>query len=288
MHYAGMNWAKVPVNYPQDASGIIAASHDEGFRIQLAARGSANMVTEPGFEQDFAHWVGDLAAAGADAIEVWNEPNIDRDWEPGHISPTLYTDLLCAAYDAIKAQDSEALVVSAAPAPMGFFGGCGPNGCDDIAWLEGLYAAGAGDCIDYVGASHNSGATSPLARGGHAADPGGDHHSWYFLWQTEDYYAAFAGTRSLFYTSLGYASQEGVPAFSGLFAWATGTTNAEQAAWLAEAAELSASTGMVDYIMVWNIDFPRHGDYPSDGYAIIRPDGSCPACESLHDLLGSR
>jgi len=87
---------------------------------------------------------------------------------------------------------------------------------------------------------------------------------------------------------MGYASQEGVPPFPVWFSWASGTTNAQQAAWLTEAAQLSMSTGMVHYIMVWNIDFPRYGNDPADGYAIIRPDGSCPSCEALHSLLGSR
>ena len=34
-------------------------------------------------------------------------------------------------------------VISAAPAPTGWFGGCGPNGCDDAPWMVGLRNAGA-------------------------------------------------------------------------------------------------------------------------------------------------
>jgi len=144
--------------------------------------------------------------------------------------------------------------------------------------------------MDYIGAHHTVGATSPSARSGHPADLGGEdsHYTWYFLWQTEEQYATFEGTRPLFYTELGYASQEGVPPFAEWFSWASGTTNADQAAWLVEAAELSMSTGMVEDTIIWNIDFPRYGYDPQDGYAIIRPDDSCPACEALHGLLGSR
>jgi len=287
MHYAGMNWAKVQVHYGQDASGIIAAAHANGFKIQLSALGTPSMVVQPGFENNFANWVAGLAAAGADAIEVWNEPNIDREWQIGHISPQAYTNLLCTAYSAIKAANPGALVISAAPAPTGYFGGCSPNGCDDLPFLQGMYNAGAAQCMDYIGAHHNSGATSPSARSGHPADQSG-HHSWYFLPQTELYYNTFGGTRKLFYTEMGYASQEGVPTFSDWFAWARGTNNAQQAAWLAEAVQLSISTGMVRCIIVWNIDFVRYGYDPQDGYAIIRPDGSCPACDALHNVLGTR
>jgi len=285
MHYAGMNWAKVQVHYGQDASGLIQSAHSKGFKIQLSALGSPDMVTKGGFEQDFANWVAKLAADGADAIEVWNEPNIEREWQIGHISPQAYTNLLCTSYNAIKAANPNSAVISAAPSPTGYFGGCSPNGCDDAPWVAGLRDAGAANCMDYLGAHHNAGATSPSARSGH---PAGTHHSWYFLPQTELYYNTFGGARQLFYTEMGYASQEGVPTFSDWFAWARGTNTAQQAAWLAEAVQLSVSTGMVRCIIVWNIDFVRFGDDPQDGFAIIRPGGSCPACDTLHNVLGTR
>ena len=292
MHYAGMNWAKVQVQYGQDASGLIAAAHARGFKkIQLSALGSPGMVTQGGFEQDYANWVAGLAAAGADAIEIWNEPNIDREWQIGYISPQAYTNLLCKSYSAIKAANAGTAVISGAPAPTGSFEGvCQPNGgnCDDAPWLAGLRDAGAANCMDYIGAHHNSGATSPSARSGHPANPGSTHHSWFFLPQTELYYNTFGGARKLFYTEMGYASQEGLPTFSDWFSWARGTNNAQQAAWLAEAVQLSVNTGMVRCIIVWNIDFVRYGDDPQDGFAIIRPDGSCPACDSLHAVLGTR
>jgi len=288
MHYAGMTWSKVQVHYGEDASGIIQVAHANGFKIQLSALGRPGMVVEPGFEQNFANWVASLAKAGADAIEVWNEPNIDREWQIGYISPQAYTKLLCASYNAIKAANPGTAVISAAPAPTGWFGGCSPNGCDDKPWMEGLFNAGAANCMDYIGAHHNAGATSPSATSGHPGDNGSGHHSWYFLPQTQLYYNIFRGTRKLFYTEMGYASQEGVPTFSDAFAWARGTNNAQQAAWLAEAVQLSIRTGMVRCIIVWNIDFVRYGYDPQDGYAIVRPDGSCPACVALHGVLGTR
>ena len=291
MHYAGMNWAKVQVRYPSDASGIIAGSHANGFKIQVSALGPADMVTQGNFEQKVADWMAGIAAAGADAIEVWNEPNIDREWQLGYISPQAYTNLLCTAYRAIKAANPSTAVISAAPSPTGSFGGgCQPNGgnCDDLPFLQGMVNAGAAQCMDYIGAHHNSGATSPSARSGHPADNGGGHHSWYFLPQTQLYYNTFGGSRKIFYTEMGYASQEGVPGFSDWFAWARGTNNAQQAAWLKEAVQLSINTGMVRCIIVWNIDYVRYGYDPQDGYAIIRPGGSCPACEALHSVLGTR
>ncbi|MCP4519131.1 MAG: hypothetical protein GY824_28375, partial [Delftia sp.] len=198
-----MTWAKTQVHYGQDASSIVQAAHANGFKIQLSALGSSGMVMEAGFHENYSAWVASMAAQGADAIEVWNEPNIDREWQNGQISPAAYTQLLCAAYSAIKAANPGTAVISAAPAPTGWYGGCGGAGCDDQPWMEGMRNAGAANCMDYIGAHHNAGATSPGARSGH---PAGTHHSWYFLPQTELYYNTFGGARKLFYTEMGYAS----------------------------------------------------------------------------------
>ena len=44
----------------------------------------------------------------------------------------------------------------------------------------------------------------------------------------------------------------------------------------------------VELIIVFNVNFTRFidGD-PQGGYAIIRPDGSCPACETIASLRGT-
>jgi hypothetical protein len=285
MKQAGMTWAKVQARDGQDASGWIQAAHSQGFKIQVSALGSPGWVTNPNFHSEYSAWVANLARAGADAIEVWNEPNIDREWQIGQINPASYTQLLCAAYSAIKAANPNTAVISAAPAPTGYFGGCSGNGCDDLPWLQGMANAGAANCMDYIGAHHNSGATSPSARSGHPADSGGGHHSWYFLPQTQLYFSIFGGARKLFYTEMGYASQEGLSQFSDQFAWARGINNAQQAAWLAEAVNLSRSTGMVRNIIVWNVGFSRYGYDPQDGYSIIRPGGGCAACDTLHNVM---
>ena len=295
MRSAGMTWAKEQVRYPDDPSGIIAASHANGFKIQISALGPPSMVTQGGFEDTIAQWVARIAAAGADAIEIWNEPNIDREWDYSRMTPQNYTNLLCKSYAAIKAANPGSKVISAAPAPTGAFGGCGcidlggghrQCGCDDIPWLNGMAAAGAANCMDYIGAHHNSGATSPSATIGHPADPGSTHHSWFFLPQTRAYYNIFGGSRKLFYTELGYVSPEGYGAIPGPFSWGAGTTVAQQAQWLGEVVRLSRQTGMVANVIVWNVGATCYGmcggvPDPQAGYNIIRPDGSCPACAAL-------
>jgi len=39
--------------------------------------------------------------------------------------------------------------------------------------------------------------------------------------------------------------------------------------------------GRVRLVIIWNVNFTQFGADPMAGYAIIRPDGSCPACVAL-------
>jgi hypothetical protein len=102
------------------------------------------------------------------------------------------------------------------------------------------------------------------------------------------YFNAFGGARKLCFTEMGYLTPEGYGKLPGGFAWAQNTTVGQQAQWLAESASLSANSGKVRLIIIFNVDFNYWGDDPQAGYAIIRPGNSCPACDSLHGVLGTR
>jgi hypothetical protein len=93
-------------------------------------------------------------------------------------------------------------------------------------------------------------------------------------------YASITG-RPICFTELGFLTSEGYPALPSFFSWAQNVTLGQQAAWIAEAAALASQSGQVRLFIVWNIDFTFYGADPQGGYAIIRPDGSCPACAAL-------
>ncbi len=95
----------------------------------------------------FAAFVGALAARYAgrvQAYEIWNEPNLRREWNSTSypISAEVYADLLRSAYGAIKAADPAAVVVSAGLAPTGFNDGI--NAIDDRVFLDAALRARAG------------------------------------------------------------------------------------------------------------------------------------------------
>ena len=284
MRTAGMTWVKKQIRYrrgqsPSSTAGIISEAHANGFRVLLGVVGLPAQLYEPGYFEDYAAFVGGVAALGADAIEVWNEPNIDREWPAGRISPADYTALLRAAYGAIKAANPNTLVVSGAPAPTGFFGGCSGAGCDDNLFIGGMAAAGAASYMDCLGIHYNEGIVSPNQTSG---DPRGNsgHYTRYLRTMIDTYNSAFGGQRPLCFTELGYLSPEGYPPLPGGFAWAENVTVAQQAAWLAQAIAIARNSN-VRLAIVWNVDFTEYGADPMAGYAMIRPDGSCPACEAL-------
>ena len=91
------------------------------------------------------------------------------------------------------------------------------------------------------------------------------------------YYNSFGGSRQVCFTETGYVTAEG-----------TGQSlPSNQAQWLAEAISLSANSGKVRLLIIWNIDSTFwDGTDPQAGYAIIRPDGSCPACANIAAVMG--
>ncbi len=287
MRGAGMRWVKRQYVWNQgdavsDVQNLIVNAQSQDFKILLSIKGNpAQLAANPSaYYQNFANFLGQVAQLGPDAIEVWNEQNVDREWPTGQISPQAYTQMLSAAYSAIKGANSDVIVISGAPAPTGFFGGaCTTAGCDDAPFLEGMQAAGAAASMDCLGIHYNEGILSPDARSG---DPRGNssHYTRYYPTMVETYTGIFPG-KPLCFTELGYLSPEGYGPLPANFSWASQVTVQDQAAWLARAATLSRSGGQVRLMIVWNVDATDYGADPQAGYAIIRPGNTCLACNTL-------
>ena len=288
MRQAGMTWVKRQVRYnlgddPNAIAGWITNAHSQGFRILLAVVGNPGQLGSggDGYMDQFAGYLGGLAALGPDAIEVWNEMNLDREWPQGQIDPAMYTRMLAKAYTAIKNRNASVMVISGAPSPTGAEGAFGLDKVwNDDRYINGMAAAGAANYADCIGVHYNEGIVSPDQT---SNDPRGDSYYTRFYWgMVNTYYNAFGGSRPLCFTELGYVSPEGFGPLGAGFAWAANVTVGQQAQWLGRAAALSRSSGKVRLMIVWNVDFTRYdSNDPQAGYAIVRPDGSCPACVPL-------
>ena len=101
--------------------------------------------------QDFADFCGTLADryhGRIAAYQVWNEPNLSREWGNQSPDPAAYTALLRGCYEAIKAVDPQAIVISAGMAPTGTEP---PIAMPDTDFLQGMYDAGAAPYFDVLG-----------------------------------------------------------------------------------------------------------------------------------------
>lgn len=105
----------------------------------------------PANYQDFGDFCFALASnykGRIQAYQVWNEPNLNREWGDQIPNPAEYTELLRVCYQGIKSADPNAIVVSAGLAPTG---GPMPQAMPDDEFLRGMYEAGASNYFDALG-----------------------------------------------------------------------------------------------------------------------------------------
>lgn len=284
MSSAGMNWVKFqhkwgPGGNPGDLAGRINNAHASGFKVLLSIPGANTYPTSIEFAS-YVEFLRGVAALGPDAIEVWNEQNIDFEWPAGQIDPASYVNnMLAPAYNAIESANPNVMVISGAPAPTGFDNGT--NAWSDARYMAGMAAAGGGNYADCIGAHFNAGATAPTQNTGHPT--GSDHYSWYLI-PTLNVYSQLG--KPVCFTELGYLSGEDYGGVPPRFSWAANTTVSQHASWLAQAVSTAANTGRVRMVIIFNVDFTQWGDDPQAGYAMIRRDGSCPACSTLAQVMG--
>lgn len=281
MQRSGMTWMKYQMMYSETANEpekIIDAAHDENFKILLSVQGDPVRLNQADYINNYIKWLADAALVGADAIEVWVEPNIDRSWMRGEISGGAYVDLLRQAYEAIKSANPDTLVISAAPAPTGAESAFPGQVMNDDHWLREVVESGGLEYLDCVGAQYVEGV---VPAGKTSDDPRDNTYTRYFGGMVAAYHELTDGQKPLCFTSVGYLSDDGLPALPAPFVWAENVTVGQQAAWLGEAARLASESGLISLMIVWNVDFTEYAEIPYAGYAMIRPDGSCPACDAL-------
>lgn len=124
------------------------------------AGGGFPEVGPPNNMQDFADFTAAVATrykGRVDAYQIWNEPNLSREWGNRPPNAAEYTQMLKMAYETIKAIDPYPIIISAGLAPT--------TRNDDVArpdiyFIQEMYDAGAKPYFDALGA-HGAGYASP-------------------------------------------------------------------------------------------------------------------------------
>jgi LysM repeat protein len=280
----GVTWVKQQIEwsfYEPTAGNVNWAPIDEmvdaldgaGVNILLGvtaapawARDSSQEKGPPTDYSTYANFVGQLAQrykGRVDAYEIWNEPNLRREWNTSTgISAASYVELLRLAYTAIKLSDPRVVVVTGGLAPTGFNDGV--NAIDDRVYLRQMYAAGVAEWSDAIGAHPNGWANPPdstCCRNNRPAVPGWDEHPSFFFKETLSDYRAImvesgdSGTY-IWATEFGWGSNDGLnvePAPD--FAFVAYTSLDEQASYITRGYQLGREWGYVGPMFLWNLNF---------------------------------
>ncbi len=97
---------------------------------------------------DFCHALAERYKGQIAAYQVWNEPNLAREWGNQPPQPEQYVELLKVCYIAIKSADPDARVISAGMATTGTHS---DEAMPDDVFIEKMYQAGAAPYFDVLG-----------------------------------------------------------------------------------------------------------------------------------------
>jgi hypothetical protein len=224
------------------------------------------------------------------AYELWNEPNLMREWTGAPLSAAALVQLVAAGSAGVREADPAALVISPAPATTGINDGI--TAVDDRRYLEQMMAAGLAQWVDGIGI-HPYGWANPPDSSAAAPDPAvpshNDHPSFFFADTIRDYRTILdrsgAAGKPLWVTEFGWASYEGLGMAppQGL-EYMADVTEREQAQYTLRAYELALDWGLEGPLILWNLNIaPTFGpEFPETAYSLLRPDGSLrPAYLSL-------
>ena len=179
-----LRWSEVQVAEDRpywwdNLNSLVGAAGENGMNVLIRVDGAPAWVRPAGAAEtgpvradrlnDWADFLYSMAvearrwrqAGGWDiliAYEIWNEPNLSWEWGDLPPDPVHYTAMLKTAYSAIKAGDPDALVVSGGLATTG--GTTDGLNVSDLAFIEGMYTAGARGHFDALG-SHPYGFAHP-------------------------------------------------------------------------------------------------------------------------------
>jgi polysaccharide biosynthesis protein PslG len=301
-----LGWVKVQVSWKlyeprpgewddyrlDELDRFIHRARAEGLQVLLSvakapewSRPTTEMDGPPGDYTLFTRFMQQLAQryqAQVAAYELWNEPNLQREWNGEALSAAHTVALIRAGAAGVAAGDPSALVISAAPATTGIDDGV--VAIDDRRFLREMLAAGVSEIVDGIGV-HPYGWANPPDASAAAPDPvapsHNNHPSFFFGDTLRDYRALLAEanepTLPLWVTEFGWGSYEqlGVAPPPGA-EFMDDVNEWQQATYTLRAVALAQELEAVGPLFLWNLNFaPTLGNgFTESAYSVLRPDGS--------------
>jgi len=326
----GLGWIKQQVQWgifesnpgQMDWSGydaVVESANSKGLKVMLSVVDAPNWTRsyiddnpegappdDLALTADFLGRLVDRYQGRVHAIEVWNEQNLDREWDTAEgVNAEQYVKMLQLSYQAIKSRDPNIIVISGALSPVGATATdpANPNRyiyMDDFEYFDRMIEAGMLNYCDCVGAHHNGINLPPNV----AWDEGYDNpdaqfrgpfdnpdHSWSFkstLWGYHERIQAAGSDTPLCVTEFGWATAEGFDSYPPGFEFALDNTLEDQARWNVEAFHLMREWGFVRLAFLWNLNYSQLGWGPEDPnapYGLIDMQGAPrPAFHAIQEM----
>lgn len=299
----GVGWIKQQVQWhtiehgPDDfdwrnLDRVIEAADGFGFKVLLSVIHAPDWTRDvqlqsgpPADYAEFGRFMGQLAAryeGRVEAYELWNEPNLAREWRGDRLDPARFVSLVAEGARGVRAADPGALIISGAPGVTGI--NDGERAIDDRVFLRGMYEAGVVHWVDGIGA-HPYGYANPPSESWkdptHAAASHNDHPSFFFKDTLEEYHRIMLShgdaERQIWVTEFGWPSTEGIGRMDmGGWEYAREVSEAEQADYIVRAFQMGDGRPWVGPMFLWNLSLATlwGSDSSFSAYSLLRPDGS--------------
>ncbi len=307
----GVSWLKVQANWSfLQPDGLnpsepnfqlfeqnLMAADNQGFKILLSiakappwARPNSGADAPPEDPQQLAAFIDMLytqtkLGPALDAIEIWNEPNLRREWNTDLLpfDGAGYMQLFRPAYDAIRRHSPNTIIVTAGLAPTTSIGNIS---VDDRDYLQQMYNAGLAAYSDVVVGAHPYG-------WGNAPDEtccdlednrGWDDNPHFFFMDnlnaTRQIMDANGHAVPIWVTEFGWTSWEDIdrplpdPEENNL--WIGYNTLDDQLNYTVRAFEIGQQRGDVGVMFLWNLNFANDLSVANRdetvGYSLLIPD----------------
>ena len=298
----GMEWVKVRVDWrdlePEQGNilftdlDMIVETLDSNnlsilFHVTNAPSWARTSPDENGPPDDLANFETFLTTlverynGRVDAYEIWDEPNLRRNWNcDRQICEQSYIELLTVAYNVINSLDANALVISGGLAPTGFNDGI--NAIDDRLYLTTLYAEGLRDISDAIAVHAPGWANPPDASCCEASNGVETHYEspvFYFLDNIEAYRTIMVengdSDSAMWVTKFGWGTSEDVGEPSPIHIFVNYTSVEEQAQYIPRAFEMGLELGYVGPMFLDNLNGCQGLSYRVEVCynSLINPDG---------------
>ena len=271
---------------------LIAAAEQNDIKVLLGvakapewSRPTTELDGPPGDNALFTEFMFTLASryqGRVAAYELWNEANLQREWNGAPLSAASLVDLIRAGAAGVRAADPEATLISGAPATTGI--NDGRVAIDDRQYLQQMVAAGVAEVVDAVGA-HPYGWANPPDSSAYQGIPEtsshNNHPSFYFADTLGDYRRILdeSGNENtlIWVTEFCWGSYDGLESQppDGV-AYMADVSEAQQAVYTRRAFAMAQGMNGVGPLILWNLNFgPTLGsEYVESAYGLLRPDGS--------------